>query len=394
MTLNISFANRLCALWFVLGLIWRSPTGAAGEDLYVSASSGSDSSSCNESFPCLSLGYALAQASPSSSIFVLPGIYSGNENSNLCEDGTCAYDIKIEGLGLPEEIVLQNTLLGASSRAFYINNNDITSINNITITGFVYTNILEGNVGGGGAIYISNTDISLSNLILANNSAQSGGALSVYLSNTTIDGCQFLANFAIDHGGAFSSYSSAIVVSNSLFADNNATSQTFTGIGGAIYYLEPRGKRTMTIFNSAFVRNFATRAGGAVYVESVANTAEAFSAFYTKFDGNSVLGTETCNSASACSSRGGALYLLAVGAIIVDCVFDHNTALVRTETDVSFVTLIYLSLTYLKLLRVLEEVRSTRSILMEDNFNRSLLLSATVRLQIIWQLVMEVPFLL
>ena len=111
-------------------------------------------------------------------------------------------------------------------------------------------------LGNGGGIYsVNNTDVNLSNLIIANNFAiQGGGGIYQRSSNSNLNNIAFLNNVEADvsdidgdSGGAIASVGSTGTVVNSLFVNNKAN------LGSAI---STSGEQ-FDIVNSTFVGNEA-----------------------------------------------------------------------------------------------------------------------------------------
>ena len=154
---------------------------------------------------------------------------------NITEGITITKDLTINGNGFA--INAQN-----KSRIFNIESGINVVLNNITfINGYT-----EGN--GGAILAYGNVDISGS--LFINNTASIGGA--VYLGSGNVVNCNFTSNNATN-GSAISMFSGT--VENSNFISNNATEN-----GGAIFV-----QMDISILNSLFENNWASKLGGAVY---------------------------------------------------------------------------------------------------------------------------------
>ena len=146
------------------------------------------------------------------------------------------------------------------------------SDNAITVADLTLRNALA--VGNGGAISTS-TSATVSDSIFANNSATTAGA--IYANTTaTVTDSTFTSNTARDFAGAI--YAETVAtVTRSTFTDNTAD------LGGAIT------ATTATVARSTFTRNTATTGGGAIYAETVANvTRSTFTRNTTTVDGGGI----------------------------------------------------------------------------------------------------------
>ena len=152
----------------------------------------------------------------------------------------------------------------------------------------------------GGALLVSNTNLTISNCSFENNSAQVGGAIfSELASNIFVSNCIFLNNNAIGcsddwcygTGGAlFIDSDCTLTAHNSIFINNTSEfgggaiaffqiaytgeENTFTinrarGHGGAMYALS---SSTITTDGSFFIRNEARTFGGALFVSRLSVT--------------------------------------------------------------------------------------------------------------------------
>ncbi|WP_407423119.1 Ig-like domain repeat protein [Methanobrevibacter sp.] len=132
-------------------------------------------------------------------------------------------------------------------KIFYINSASVT-LNNITLkTSYPY-----GNYGFGGAIYATNSDLTITNSVFTNHCIYEndddgfGGAIYVEDSVLTVKNSNFTNNFASQRGGAIYGYDSTIEVVGCYFADNEARAY-----GGAIYSTTD----DVRIINTTFINN-------------------------------------------------------------------------------------------------------------------------------------------
>jgi len=191
------------------------------------------------------------------------------------------------------------------------------SDNAITVADLTLQNALA--VGNGGAISTSTT-ATVSDSIFANNSATTAGA--IYANTTaTVTDSTFTSNTARDFAGAI--YAETVAtVTRSTFTDNTAD------LGGAIT------ATTATVTRSTFTRNTATNVGGAIFIFTVATVARSTftrntatnvgGAIYTQHAATVARSTFTRNTAT---TGGGAIYAETV-ANVTRSTFTRNTTTV------------------------------------------------------------------
>lgn len=154
--------------------------------------------------------------------------------------------------------------------------NQATSLTNST---FSYNSTAGG--GQGGAIFSHANPLKLTNVILTNNQAGSGGAISNYDSSLTVLDSTFSFNSATadtGEGGAVYSESNSSqtgTISRSTFNSNSAYS------GGAIYNYR---HTVLSIDNSTFQANKAAQYGGAI-LENSDSASVTSSSFYNNMGG-------------------------------------------------------------------------------------------------------------
>lgn len=143
----------------------------------------------------------------------------------------------------------------------------------------------------------------------------------------TLDNCTFINNSA-EYGGAISIYGGVLEVSNSLFVDNYAYR-----FGGAI---SARNDVNVKIKNSKFVNDTSIEdAGGAIYLldskldsnnVSIINCSATFGAAITSLSSSLTLNQVNAINNSA-KYDGGAIYQMYNSATITDSYFSNNYAL-------------------------------------------------------------------
>jgi predicted outer membrane repeat protein len=143
---------------------------------------------------------------------------------------------------------------------------------NVSITG-------STTPASGGAIYSSGDFLNISKTIISGNSANNGGALETYTTNTVIHSSTITNNTA-DNGDAFFKGNGGAIVNqnvmtivNSTIAGNSATGYEslgeFFGGGGAIYTTDDfvAETPTLTLINTTISGNSSDMNGGAIFVD-------------------------------------------------------------------------------------------------------------------------------
>ena len=178
-----------------------------------------------------------------------------------------------------------------------------------------HNNTINGQYGIGGALYISNSNITVRHCLFKENTATySGGAIITLKTRGSFVNCIFERNSArgLPHkktaGGAISSYDrSNITVQQSLFKENTATYN-----GGAIHMQKTRG----SFVNCTFERNSAKSLphkmayGGAIYSGDRSNITVQQSLF----------------KENTATYSGGAIDIRKTRGSFVNCTFERNTA--------------------------------------------------------------------
>lgn len=315
---------------------------------------------------CPNINAALVAASSYDTIILLPGTYSGKANINLCEEFSSDYDCRgkigmnLIGDGPPSSVVINGPGLASSSRFLSIIDGTIGSVSNMTLRNFIITPSDQG----GGAIHISNDQrymlVNISNMIFLNNAAPTGGALHVYspiynsggtivdkgYSNRTqvvVKNSLFQNNSGHVNGGAIASYRSSIAMRDCVFLNNTvngretaiSSSDVTTSVGGAIYFAGITGNLLRSNSN-VYEGNNAQRGGGAIFMQSdeITSAEHSFVIKGDTYEGNYATGQVTCAASLSCNTRGGALYVNALGANIEDCLFVANYVGIQDQTNV------------------------------------------------------------
>lgn len=177
---------------------------------------------------------AMSVAAEGDTILVLPGTYTGVDNTNINPSGmNLVYLAETDGRA---PVIIDG---GGTEMAFYFHNGeDATTI----VHGFTIQN---GYGQGGGGIRITNSSPMISDCVFLNNHAYSrGGAIHLSGSSSSVTDCVFRGNSAQSLGGAIASYdASSTVITGCLFDENTVPPE---GSGGAALYCDG-GSETITL---------------------------------------------------------------------------------------------------------------------------------------------------
>jgi len=153
---------------------------------------------------------------------------------------------------------LSNSILNANKATFggaiALETNIQATISNSTLT----NNTAIG--GTGGAIYIRNGIVNISNSLLDGNTANVAGALTIGGGIVTLTNSTISNNTSLYHGGAFQTSVATLNVISSTIDNNRAATE-----GGA-YYAENFSAATFT--NTTFTSNHAGKLGGVMVADS------------------------------------------------------------------------------------------------------------------------------
>ena len=188
-----------------------------------------------------------------------------NGNTDLLTTGEIAH---ISGtLGVNDTIQFSSTLLGTLGATISLSGlGTLTLSKSVSIVGPAGTATLV-NISGNDAVGVFDTNAPNGLFKLSNLTVQNSLGSAVIVNNTTtIDNCIIKDNnttTATGNGGGVSVVLGNLTVSNTQFINNAGAS------GGAIHYSSSDAtKNTLTIVNSDFFSNTATKFGGAVWVEN------------------------------------------------------------------------------------------------------------------------------
>lgn len=184
-------------------------------------------------------------------------------------------------------------------------------LDGFTVTGGSKTGHLSDYEGGGGSgMILRNVTGKIVNCRFEQNHdlvdsySATGGAVYASGSDIEIRNCEFLKNSTIFGGGALATYNSEVLINNSLFDSNIASSELY-GFGGALYF-----ESSSVIANSSvFSRNKAQQ-GGAVYI-------------YNDHGNRLVDFTNCVFDNNQAKNNGGAIYYSGI-LCIVNCTFSGS----------------------------------------------------------------------
>ena len=177
-----------------------------------------------------------------------------------------------------------------------------------------HNNTINGQYGIGGALYISDSNITvLHSLFKENTATYSGGAIHMQKTRGSFVNCTFERNSAKSllnkktSGGAISScYRSNITVQESLFIENTATY-----IGGAVHMQKTRG----SFVNCTFERNSA---------KSLLNKMTGGGAIFS-CDRSNITVQESLFKENTATYSGGAINMQKTRGSFVNCTFERNS---------------------------------------------------------------------
>ncbi len=250
--------KKIVALFILLALwLLPFPARAAGTIRYVSPA-GSDNDTCvNPITPCLTVAYAINQATSGDEIRLAAGTYSTAayiSQKSLTLKGGYAADFSSRD---PAVTITElngsgrwNTVLSANgqSNAFI----DVT-LDGLTISN---GNVWSVNTAGGVSTYYVN--LTMENCRVQNNTGQGGAAGGLYLmeSNAVIRHSEFLTNTSASWGGGLYLYGSlldryTVTLEDNVFQGNRG------GYGGGAYLWAG----VLTLRDNIFANNTATEVG-------------------------------------------------------------------------------------------------------------------------------------
>lgn len=263
LTSNLTGAmKRACLFVYAVvltSLLQPAPIAYAQTTRHVSVV-GNDlggANTCTDSaFACRTIAQALDVSADGDTIDLAAGVYT--------EVITIDKSVAILGAGPGATIVQAHAQSGqATERVITIEGELSVEISHLSIR--------HGNATGmspkdrGGAVYVVDADLSMNDVALIDNSADSGGAMMTLRSSPVLTDVTFADNTSRANGGAMFNDSSSPVLNSVTFTDNQSLGTVGSGHGGAIYN---RNNSSPMFTDVAFVANVATEDGGAMYSAS------------------------------------------------------------------------------------------------------------------------------
>lgn len=270
-------------------------------------------------------------------VLVADGVYTGSGNRDISFMGKA---ITVQSVNGPSACTID--CQGSETDIYlafeFISGED----NNSLLTGFKIINAYQATyMAEGGAIFIENASPIISNCIFEDNYSEKKGAAinAIGAMNLTIQDCDFTANetWATQAGGAIYIKESDATISGCNFTGNSISGGYFGG-GGAIFGFRNSG---LLIDQCSFVANIALSSsnGGAVRSTTL-NTNETTIISHCLFENNSstthsgALNVRGAVNVSSCEfinnsagQRGGAIYFEEESAgSVTDSCFEDNTA--------------------------------------------------------------------
>lgn len=191
--------------------------------------------------PYTSLDTALANV-----VAACPQIYVGDGTFEVASTVN-GQTVTIEGVSIADTILTTPS----GERHFTVSNGGDLTLSNLTISGGTPT------TGDGGAIDVSDSDLTLVDLEIRENTAPGdGGAVVVANGTLEVSGTRFTLNNAGDDGGAVALFSGVLVDSDNIYTNNTARD------GGGIL----ASSSTVSIQDSTLAGNTATRQGGGAHL--------------------------------------------------------------------------------------------------------------------------------
>ena len=239
-------------------------------------------------------------------IVIASCVFAGNKESYAIVVRTGDNSIKVN-ISINDSLFLSNN--GALSVLPMGTTSSIIKSNSLFISATMFLN----NRGNSVTLDTKNVDLKLYDSFFINNTAQFGGAISIFTSLAFISRTWFLNNQANNSGGAIVQFLSSLTIDDCLFSNNSAIVS-----GGAIFSRDPDELR---VKGSQFLKNFANKSGGAIYIKLL----------MSKIAKEGVTLTDSRFENNVAAYSGGAVYLYAdsyqpINAGITDSTFYHNRA--------------------------------------------------------------------
>ena len=290
------------------GVTFSVICGAEEQDVWHVTTTGSDGGAGTQESPFATIQTGINAAGDGNTVHVAAGTYvenisySGKSISITGEDReTTIVDADSSGRPFTFDGDDQHTIAlsgftftngnNGQGGGIYINDGMDIDLSNLIITG----NTGGGNNAGGGA-YINSSTGDISDVIISDNDAYSGGGLSVATSNLTLHGVDFIDNHGANNSGGAYFHTSNVNIYNSVVSGNHAY---YNGAGFGFGAGEYNLTNVMIAYNTTQCNECMNGRGGAWDQGAGANVTvsnsiiwDNFASSQVKFSGNS---TSTLN---------------------------------------------------------------------------------------------------
>ncbi|MCL2115581.1 MAG: hypothetical protein FWH29_05100, partial [Methanobrevibacter sp.] len=286
--------------------------------------------------PTTAINSVISNVNNNETLFLNPGTYNKTGDINI----TINRSITIQANGSAGSVIIDAR---GASKIFTISPNLNVTFINITFTRGNQTNLTNGSINQGGAIYSDGSTINFIRCTFANNTATNyggaicairsrvnvidsnfvnntvtffsqniilygGGAIYTDHSNLTVIGTTFTSDRVNYMGGAIYSTNSFVNVSDCNFINNSAVRpDSNNGLGGAILIYQ---NSTFILDSSNFINNSANNYGGAIYVRE-GSTANISNSNFTN---------------NHATNHGGAIYGFNPNINVINSNFINNSA--------------------------------------------------------------------
>ena len=349
---------RSAVLFFTLAVLAVAPS-AASAAVYVSPT-GTDTGSCTSGSPCLTISYAIEQASSPDTVNIAAGTYMGSLNrgqsfskeltfqgagrdSTVLDASGPGGDFLLWSQDSPIEVrdlTLRDAVRGAAPDGAAVVAYDSVSGTHYDVTAHNISAIDNETVGNGAALYGANVTVS-GNSTFTNNEASYGGA--IYANNSVEvdpgDGqtTTFSDNYAGSDGGSIYAETGTATIDNSTFTGNPDPMGFSAGDdGGAVHaQSDTPAEFDLVVTDSTFTGfriegyygGALTAYNGGAYLENVTATdgytGEYGGGLYSDEDATIIDSTFERNDTDCC--EGGGVYVDGK-ATVEDSIFRNNKA--------------------------------------------------------------------
>jgi hypothetical protein len=311
--------NKTKTSFIIVFILSIASVSNAVNIVYVDVNGPNDPGSGSYTNPFRRIQDAINAAQAGDRIEIRPGVYTGVGNYDLDPNGK---SITVRSINPEDAGVVANTIIdpNKAGRGFrFVNGEDP----NCAISGLTIRNGLAAD-DSGGAILCYNSNPTISNCVIKNNTADwYGGALFCDSGSPEITGCTITGNSAID-GGALECWSGTTIIRNCIISNNTASNNggaidcywegqaklhscavvaNSAGIGGALHCIDDG---EATIENGIIWSNRAAKGAQIAVESSPFNTSEVTISYSDVQGGISAVHTDPCSILSWGSGNIGA----------------------------------------------------------------------------------------